>query len=205
MMNKTFYPSINGIYFKNFDMIEDSHGIKHIRGDLYAYFPENQDVCIGYFNPVYQTEAGKPPQYFLRLEEDYHFLYETEGRYESIFNQKAIPLAEYDCSVGFQELIADLEIITYLYEFMNGIEPNGKFEEIGLVGLINGVDKKPIVKVIQIKDSNIRTNEQIMKFIEQHIESIQLNLTYPVRIFKNYSDFTICQVDGKMLDVVKEV
>jgi hypothetical protein len=88
---------------------------------------------------------------------------------------------------------------------MNGIGPNGRFEAIGLVGLINGVDEKPIVRVIQIKDSEIRTNEQIMEFIEKHIESVQLNLAYPVRIFKNCSDFTIWQVDGKMLDVVKEV
>lgn len=191
-MNKKFHPSINSIYFKNFDMIEDSNGMKHIRGDLYIASGDSRpDECIGYFNPVYQPGENMPTQYFLRLEDKFHFIYKKEGRYESIFNKKAIPLAEYDCPVGFQELLADLEIITYLYEFMHGIRPHNDFKSIGMVGIINGADEHPIVKVIQIKDETISSNKQILEFINDKVDSIQLNPQYPVQIFKAATDFTI--------------
>ena len=203
MSNKTFRPSINGIYFKNFDMVEDSSGIKHIRGDLFLAQPDDTSVCVGYFNPVYQPEESKPTQYFLRLEEEYQFLYDTEGRYESIFNKNIVPLTEYDCPVGLQELLADLEIITYLYEFMIGIRPNGDFNTLGLVGIINGTDEKPIIKVIQIKDSNVRSDKDVIDFINTHIESIQLNMAYPVRIFKECNDFKIHQFDGHIIKLVE--
>ena len=202
-MSKIFYPSINGIYFKNFDMIEDSNGIKHIRGDLYTYSSEDKDVCIGYFNPTYQTEAGTPPRYFLRLEEGYRFLYETEGRYESMFNQKAIPLAEYDCPVGLQELIADLEIITYLYEFMRNICPKADFSSLGLVGIINGTKETPKMNVVQIKDPNIIAGNQIADFINDKVDSINLNASYPTLIFKCVQDFNIWYVNGKKIDIVE--
>ena len=202
MKNNKFYPSINGIYFKNFDMVEDFNSIKHIRGDLYITSPDNPNgECVGYYNPVYQTEEGKPSQYFLRLEDSYQFLYETEGRYESIFNKKAVPFTEYDCPVGLQELIADLEIITYLYEFMSGIRPNCDFESIGMVGIINGTAERPIIKVIQIKDKNIQSDSQIMEFITTKVESIQLNPEYLVRFFKCCEDFTINQSNGKIINV----
>lgn len=191
-MSKQFHPSINGIYFKNFDMVEDSAGIKHIRGDLYLSANGKSD-CIGYFNPVYQPSENSTPQYFLRLEDDFKFLYHSEGHYESIFNKKAIPLAEYDCLVGLQELLADLEIITYLYEFMHGIRPHNDFESIGMVGIINNTDDNPLIKVIQIKDKEINTTKKIVQFIDEKVESIQLNSSYPVRIFKNENDFTIYQ------------
>ena len=198
-----FFPSINNIYFKNFDIVEDSNGIRHIRGDLYIKTPFNNDQCIGHYNPVYQSNEDAQPQYFLRLEEDYQFLYETEGKYESIFNKKCIPLAEYDCPVGLKELIADLEIVTYLYEFMHGIRPHNDFEQLGMVGIINGADENPIIKVIQIKDKTVCTDVQIVDFINSKVDSIQLNNEYHVRIFKNTSDFTIWQQDGKLLDVVE--
>ena len=193
-MNKKFHPSINSIYFKNFDMIEDSNGMKHIRGDLYIVSEDARpDVCIGYYNPVYQPNENTAPQYFLRLEDDFKFIYKREGRYESIFNKKAIPLAEYDCPVGLQELISDLEIITYLYEFMHGIRPHNDFSSVGMVGIINGTDENPLIKVIQIKDQTIHTTKQIIDFINEKVESIQLNSSYPVRIFKRATDFTIYQ------------
>ena len=137
MSNNIFHPSINSIYFKNFDMVEDSTGIKHIRGDLYIASDDwRSDECVGYFNPVYQTNENTAPQYFLRLEEKFQFLYQREGRYESIFNKKAIPFMEYDCPVGLSELIADLEIITYLYEFMHSIRPHNDFKSIGMPQVI---------------------------------------------------------------------
>lgn len=193
-MSKKFHPSINSIYFKNFDIVEDSSGIKHIRGDLYIASGDSRlDECIGYFNPVYQPGENMPTQYFLRLEDKFHFIYKKEGRYESIFNKKAIPLAEYDCPVGFQELLADLEIITYLYEFMHGIRPHNDFKSVGMVGIINGADEHPIVKVIQIRDETISSNKQILEFINDKVDSIQLNPQYPVQIFKAATDFTIYQ------------
>lgn len=193
-MNKKFYPSINSIYFKNFDMVEDSSGIKHIRGDLYiASGDARPDVCIGYYNPVYQPNENTAPQYFLRLEDNYKFIYEREGHYESIFNKKAIPLAEYDCPVGLQELISDLEMITYLYEFMHGIRPHNDFTALGMIGIINGADENPLIKVIQIKDKSIHTTKQIIDFINDKVDTIQLNSAYPVRLFKRATDFTIYQ------------
>ena len=203
-MSKRFYPTINGIYFKNFDIVEDSNNIKHIRGDLYAISPENPNgICIGYYNPVYQTEEDKPTQYFLRLEEDYQFLYKTEGKYESLFNKKVIPLTEYDCPVGLQELISDLEIVTYLYEFMRNICPKADFSSLGLVGIINGANETPKMNVIQIKDPNITTNNQIMDFIHDKVDSINLNISYPTLIFKCVQDFNIWYVDGQKIDIVE--
>lgn len=203
-MSNRFYPTINGIYFKNFDIVEDSNSIKHIRGDLYSKSPKNPEgICIGYFNPVYQTEEGKPSQYFLRLEEDFQFLYDSEGKYESLFNKKTIPLAEYDCPVGFQELIADLEIITYLYEFMRNICPKSDFSFLGLVGIINGADETPKMNVIQIKDPNVTTGNQIIDFINDKVDSINLNASYPTLIFRCIQDFNIWYVDGKKMDVVE--
>ena len=191
-MSKTFHPSINSIYFKNFDMVEDSNGIKHIRGDLYVASGDSRpDVCIGYYNPVYQPNENSAPQYFLRLEDDFKFLYKQEGHYESIFNKNAIPLAEYDCPVGFQELLSDLEIITYLYEFMHGIRPHNDFKSVGIIGIINGTDNNPLIKVIQIKDPLIHNTKQIIEFIDTKVDSIQLNPSYPIKIFKNTTDFTI--------------
>lgn len=185
-MNTNFYPSIHGIHFKNFDMVEDFDGIKHLRGDLYL-----NGECVGYYNPVYQTEEDKPATYFLRLENEYQSLYEIEKMYESLFNKKAVPLAEYDCPVGLQELISDLEIITYLYEFMHSVRPNNDFNTIGLIGLINGADTTPLVKVIQINDTGIVSNDQIVEFINNKVESIHLNSAYPTLIFKSESDFVI--------------
>lgn len=207
-MNKQFHPTINGIYFKNFNIVEDSGGIKHIRGDLYALSPENpNEICIGYYNPVYQVEENAPTQYFLRLEDDYQFLYETEGKYESLFNKKAIPLAEYDCPVGLQELISDLEIVTYLYEFMRNICPKTDFESLGLVGILNGSfngnEDTTEMYVIQIKDPNITTGTQIIDFIHDKVDSIQLNSLYPTLIFRCEKDFNIWYVDGKKIDIVE--
>lgn len=203
-MSNKFHPTINGIYFKNFDIVEDSSNIKHIRGDLYALSPNNSNgECIGYYNPVYQVEEGMSTQYFLRLEEDYQFLYETEGKYESLFNKKAIPLAEYDCPVGLQELISDLEIITYLYEFMRNICQTTIFESLGLIGIINGTEETPKINVIQIRDSNIITDNQIINFINDKVDSIQLNSSYPILIFKCNHDFNIWYVNGKKIDVVE--
>lgn len=203
-MSERFYPTINGIYFKNFDIIEDSGNIKHIRGDLYGLSPENPNgICIGYYNPVYQTSENSPTQYFLRLEEDYQFLYKTEGKYESLFNKKVIPLTEYDCPVGFQELISDLEIVTYLYEFMYNICPKTDFSNLGLVGIINGSEETPKINVIQIKDPNITTGNQIIDFINDKVDSIQLNSLYPTLIFRCEKDFNIWYVDGKKIDIVE--
>lgn len=193
-MNKKFYPSINNIYFKNFDMVEDSAGVKHLRGDLYMVSGDlRPDACIGYYNPVYQPNENTAPQYFLRLTDDFKFIYEREGRYESIFNKKAIPLAEYDCPVGLQELISDLEIITYLYEFMHNIRSHDDFISSGLIGIINGADENPLIKIIQIKDKSIQTTDQIIDFINDRVDTIQLNSAYPVKIFKSTTDFTIYQ------------
>ena len=203
-MNNKFHPSINGIYFNNFDIVEDSDKIKHIRGDLYSLDQETKEgVCIGYYNPVYQTEENKPTKYFLRLEEDYRSLYKTEGKYESVFNKKAIPLAEYDCPVGLQELISDLEIITILYTFMSNICQTGHFYNMGLVGLINGREDTPDIKVVQIRDSDVVTNEQILDFVNNNIGSIHLDPAYPTLVFKDKSDFEIWQIDGGIMDLVK--
>lgn len=203
-MSNAFYPSINGIYFKNFDIVEDANGIKHIRGDLHTKTPfNNNNTCIGHYNPVYQTSEDSQPQYFLRLKEDYQFLYDTEGKYESIFNKKMIPLAEYDCPVGFQELISDLEIVTYLYEFMRRICPKADFSSLNLVGIINGADETPKMNVIQIKDPNIISDNQIINFINDKVDSIQLNSLYPTLIFRCCKDFTIWYVDGKIIDIIE--
>jgi hypothetical protein len=184
--------------------VEDSDKIKHIRGDLYSLNQEiKEGACIGYYNPVYQAEENKPTKYFLRLEEDYRFLYETEGKYESVFNKKAIPLAEYDCPVGLQELISDLEIITILYTFMNNICHTGNFYNMGLVGLINGREDTPDIKVVQIRDSSIVTNEQILDFVNNNIGSIHIDPSYPTLVFKDKSDFEIWQIDGGIKDLVK--
>lgn len=209
-MNKNFYPSINGIYFKNFDIVQDSNHIKHIRGDIYSKgnvismsSDTPNEICIGYYNPVYQTEENESLQYFLRLEEDFHFLYETEGKYESLFNKKAIPLAEYDCPVGFRELISDLEIVTYLYEFMRNICPTTDFSTIGLVGIINGASETPKMNVVQIKDPDVTTDSQIITFINDKIESIHLDPEYPTLIFKCEQDFTLWYVNGKKIDIIE--
>jgi hypothetical protein len=173
-------------------MIEDSSSVKHIRGDLYISSGDDRpDVCIGYFNPLYQVNEHTPPRYLLRLEDDFQFIAQRENRYESIFNKKAVPLAEYDCPVGLQELLSDLEIITYLYEFMHGIRPHNDFTSIGMTGVINGAEDTPLIKVIQIKDPAIHTTKQIVDFIDQKVDSIQLNSAYPVRIFRDTGDFTI--------------
>lgn len=197
-MSKRFYPSINNIHFQNFDIVEDSTNIKHIRGDLYL-----NSECIGYYNPVYQTGKDTPTQYFLRLEDSFQYLYEKEGKYESLFNKKALPLSEYDCSVGLQELIADLEIITYLYEFMRNICPKTDFSSLGLVGIINGTNETPKINIIQIKDSNINTGNQIIDFINDKVDSIKLNPLYPILIFRCEKDFEIFYVEGKKIDIVE--
>lgn len=203
-MSNKFYPSINGIYFKNFDIVEDDSGLKHIRGDLYSFAPDNGDgVCIGYYNPVYQTEHSSKPQYFLRLEDDFQFLYDTEGKYESLFNQIAVPLNEYHCSVGLMELIADLELITCLYTFMASIVPDVYFEQIGLTGIINGSPDHPTIKVIKIMDSEVCTQRQVIDFVKNKALSIQLDDKYHTRIFRTLNDFTIWYVDGKQLNVIK--
>ena len=198
-----FYPSINDIYFKNFDIVEDSTGIKHLRGDLYLISHENSNwddnECMGYYNPVYQTSENAPTQYFLRLEEKFQYIYEREGKYESMFNKNRIPLTEYDCPVGLQELIADLEVITYLYEFMHNVKPDNDFLSIGLTGIINGADDKPIIKILQIKDNEIRSNSQIIDFITEKVDSIYLNTDYPVRVFKTASDFTFYQAENVIM------
>ena len=190
-----FHPSINRIYFDNFDLVEDYNGIKHIRGDLYMYTEDNsKSTCIGYYNPVYQPEKDGPTQYFLRLEEKYRGLYVEQGKYESLFNKNVVPLTDYSCPVGLQELISDLEIITYLYEFMAGIRPQHDFESIGMIGIINGAEEQPMIKVIQIKDKEIRSDKQIIEFVENQVESINLNMGYPVKIFKNVDDFSIIHI-----------
>jgi hypothetical protein len=205
-MNSKFYPSINNIYFKNFDIVEDSYGMKHIRGDLFMASSDNSDgVCVGYYNPVYQTENAKHTQCFLRIEEEYSFIHDQENHYESIFNKKAIPLSESECDVGLHELIFDLEIITYLYEFMHNIRPNNDFDAIGLVGIINGSMDRPLMKILQIKDNNLSTDDQIIDFIAKNVSSIVLDSNYPTMIFKHYKDFTIHYVDGKKIDVFGDV
>ena len=201
-MNNKFNPSINGIYFKNFDLIEDHNGVKHIRGDMYTSSSDGNEQCIGYFNPAYQAEPNDTPQYFLRLEEDFKYLYDSEGKYESIFNKYAVPLSESDCPVGFQELISDLELITYLYTFLHTIIPNDDFDSVGMIGIINATDEKPIINALKIKDSTQRSNEQIIEFINDNVKSLHLNLSYPVKLFKHQNDFTVWQKNGKILDFV---
>ena len=203
-MNDIFYPSINGIYFKNFDMVEDSDGMKHIRGDLYQMISDAEDKCVGHYNPVYQTENNKETQFFLRIEDDFKFLYDTEEKYESLFNKVHVPLTEYVCPVGLSELIADLEIITYLYEFMKHIKPDCAFESLGLVGIINGANEQCLMRVVQIKDKDICSQKQIIEFIDEKIPSITLDKTYPVKLFRHQEDFNIRYVDGKILNIVQE-
>ena len=49
----------------------------------------------------------------------------------------------------------------------------------------------------------MRTGQQIIDFIQDKVGSIQLDLTYPVRIFKRQDDFELLQQNGKMLDFIK--
>ena len=147
-MKKKFQPSINGVYFKNYDIIEDAEGMRRVRGDL--YLAGNK---IGKYDPAHQENENDIPTLYLNIDEKYNSVCEANSKYESFFNQNAVPLAEYDCPVGFTELLLDLEIVTYLYSFMNQIRPNNDFERIGLAGIINGhLSEKPIIKVISIKD-----------------------------------------------------
>jgi hypothetical protein len=184
--------------------VEDDCGLKHIKGDLYSLSPDNSDgVCVGYFNPIYQADSSSKPQYFLRLEDDFQFLYDTEGKYESLFNQIAVPLKEYHCAVGFTELIADLELITCLYAFMSNIVPDGNFEQTGLTGVINGAQDHPTIKVIKIMDESVCTQRQVIDFIKNKVLSVQLDDKYHTRIFRTLNDFSIWYVDGKQLNVVK--
>lgn len=195
-MKNNFQPSINGISFKNYDIIEDAEGIRRVRGDL--YFDGNK---IGKYDPAHQENENDIPTLYLNIEEKYSFVYTTNDKYESFFNKNAVPLAEYDCPVGLTELLLDLEIITYLYSFMNSIRPHNDFENIGMVGIINGqLTEKPIIKVISIKDKRCTSKEQIIDFVKSKTQSIVLNNNYPVRVFSSESDFTITYINGRLFD-----
>ena len=176
----SFHPSINGISFgSNCEMVMDETFSRHIKGDI---FYEKQ--CIGYYDPLYQKDRKFVPQEFIRIEnQDFVNKY---ANYRSIFAYNYILGTEN--SVGFEELLKDLEFMTYIYTFMHSVKKDDKFEDIGLVGIVNN----EFIKVIQIKDKNIQTKEEIIKFYKEKISDYgNLDNNYPIQIFRNISDFSI--------------
>ena len=160
-------------------MVMDETFSRHIKGDI---FYEKQ--CIGYYDPLYQKDRKFVPQEFIRVEnQDFVNKYTN---YRSIFAYNCILGAEN--SVGFEELLKDLEFMTYIYSFMHSVKKDDKFEDIGLVGIVNN----EFMKVIQIKDKDIKTKEEIIKFYKEKISDYgNLDNNYPIQIFKNISDFSI--------------
>ena len=108
------------------------------------------------------------------------------ANYRSIFAYNCILGAEN--SVGFEELLKDLEFMTYIYSFMHSVKNDDKFEDAGLVGIVNN----EFMKVIQIKDKDIKTKEEIIKFYKEKISDYgNLDDNYPIQIFRNISDFSV--------------
>ena len=48
--------------------------------------------------------------------------------------------------------------MTYIYSFMHSVKKDDKFEDIGLVGIVNN----EFIKIIQIKDKNVKTKEDML-------------------------------------------
>ena len=180
MNSENFYPSINGVYFKNYKIVQSSSFTKHIKGDIYC-----QDKCIGYYDPLYRDDDVLATKPFIRIEDD---------DIESIFkNYRSIFCANIlanDCTCGFSELMKDLEYLTFLYSFMNQIKPDNNFDNIKLIGIINN----EFMQVFQLKDNSIKTDKEIINFFKEKIEQCvtgSLDNNYPIKLFKTLQDFKI--------------
>lgn len=183
---ENFYPSINGVCFKNYKIVQSSSFTKHIKGDIYY-----QDKCIGYYDPLYHSENTLTTKPFIRIEDsDIENLFK---KYRSIFCVNAVSNTlpnDYDC--GFLGLMKDLEYLTFLYSFMHQIKDDDKFENIKLIGIINN----EFIQVFQLKDNNINTDtdREIINFFKEKIEQYVtgcLDNNYPIKLFKKLEDFKI--------------
>lgn len=177
-MNKTqFVPSINGIYFKNYKCIQSSDFSNHIKGDIYY-----KNRRVGRYNPLYRDKNHLEPTVYLQVNDK---ITQQYTNYVSIFAKNY--LHPENNMLGVEELIKDLEFITYLYEFMYHINNNNDFENADLIGIINNES----MQVIAIKDKSIRDYKSIKYFINQKIQSFKLDDNYPIHFFKSYQDFTL--------------
>ena len=170
-------PEIWGISLKNYKLLQDSLGNKHIEGDIYA-----GKKCIGYFNPIYQAQEGGMPQMFVKLTDDsirekysgYKSIYDFEGTEKYINDTMIIPR-------GLNVLLEDLERLIVLYESMKGAKDYKL-----VVGIINDETMK-IFPFIKDPPEDVN-KENMVEFIEDQI-GMCFDGNYPVLLFMDGDDF----------------
>lgn len=181
-MQEKYFPSICGFSLQNYKIIEDSLFQIHVRGDIYY-----KDKCIGYYDPVYIVDPKMPPQLFIRVDAEVNDKYKY---YYSIFDYAGFGQKTVDgVSItphGFSVLLSDLEYLIRLYDFMeNKISSNQDYDAHNLIGVINNNTIAPI----QFKKPVDMDRNALIDFIKEKIPQIKLDENYPIRIFRNRSDF----------------
>jgi hypothetical protein len=182
----SFYPSIYGISFYNYQLINATDFTKHIKGDIYY-----QGKCIGYYDPLYHEGDTIQTKPFIRIESE-----EVESLFKDYYSIFASNIMTGDLKRGFPELMKDLEYLTYLYTFMHNVQPNDRFEDIRLIGIINN----EFIQAFQLKDNTIVSDRDIIHFFKDKIEQYvtgKLNDCYPIKLFQKLEDFKI--------DIIKAV
>lgn len=179
-INLLFFPSINGISFgKDCEIVVGQDYNRHLIGDIFY-----NGECIGYYNPLFQKNKTYIPDEFIRIEDKN--LVNKYANYKSIF---AYSCNEKNQKTGLIELMKDLEYLTYLYSFMNKVQKNDNFENVGLIGLINN----DFMQCFKIKDSVNMTEKEVIDFYNTNISDYgkKLNDKYPIKVFRNLNDFKI--------------
>lgn len=183
-MNKKTIPSINGFSIKNFNQVEASDFNLKFSGDIY-YKEEN----IGEYNQWYREDNGNP-KVFVKLTDEGKKIVEPYKYYMSIFDYSIKDSNKDEISqlVGFQILLEDLCILTYLYGHMNNACSGKDFDDVGLVGIITG-GKPYFIKILD--KTIIMKKEEIINFIKEKIPQIQIDNDSPILVFTNKADFVI--------------
>lgn len=180
-----FTPSINKFSFRNYKIVRGADFTNHVRGDIYY-----AEECIGYYDPLYHNINNIESVVFIRIEEPYTFLEEKYSKYISLFAKNLLSTKENQS--GLQELLKDLEFITYLYSFMHNLKQDNNFEDKRLVGLINN----EFMQVISLKDMsiNLSDNKAVIEYYDNNIAlkgGRLLDHNYPICLFRNLEDFII--------------
>ena len=181
-MEKIIKASINGVYFENYDIVRGADFSNHIKGDIYY-----NGECVGYYDPLYHNSDTVQTTTFVRLEDQ--LIAEKNAGYVSLF---ANDLTNPEKIYGVEELLKDLEYITYMYQFLHHIQPDDDFESKRLVGLINN-EFMQVVSIID-KSVDISNHQAVVKYYNDNIAEKggqKLNENYPTFLFRRLDDFTI--------------
>lgn len=181
-MKETMKPSINGIYFENYDIVRGADFSNHIKGDIYY-----NGECVGYYDPLYHNSDTVQTTTFVRLEDQ--LIVEKNAGYVSLF---ANDLTSSEKTYGVEELLKDLEYITYMYQFLHHIQPDDDFESKRLIGLINN-EFMQVVNIID-KSVDISNYQAVVKYYNDNIVEKggqQLDNNYPTFLFRRLNDFKI--------------